>query len=141
MKFPAAFRSRLQIKLVLIVAAMFGFVLIASTVILMMSLTKLGQMSIERQLNEELTIIDRRFAELVSSLQQAAVLVSRKPLILKGLAENDQPLIEQELPITTATLNHDFAWICPAPRLCTSRSERNHTYLLLSILHRGQVIQ
>lgn len=111
MKFPAAFRSRLQIKLVLIVAAMFGFVLIASTVILMMSLTKLGQMSIERQLNEELTIIDRRFAELVSSLQQAAVLVSRKPLILRGLAENDQPLIEQELPITTAALNHDFAWV------------------------------
>lgn len=30
---------------------------------------------------------------------------------------------------------------CPAPILCTSRSERNHTCLLPSIFHRGQIIQ
>lgn len=106
-------RSKIQIKLILIFFVAFGLALTASTIVLLLSINKLGILSIQRQLDEEKMIIAQQLGNIELELLQTAKLVSRQPHIIETIIMNglNETGFESSLEITATSLNHDMLWI------------------------------
>jgi signal transduction histidine kinase len=97
--------------LILVFIAAFGLALTASTVVLLLSINKLGLSSIQRQLDEEKMIIAQQLVDTETQLHQTASLVSQQPYIIENVVTNDLNKLESSLEIMITSLGHDVLWI------------------------------
>ncbi len=111
MKLLRLFRSKIQIKLILVFIVAFGLALSASTGVLLLSINKLGLSSIQRQLDEEKMIINQQLVDIEMELLQATSLVSQQPYIIENVMTNDLNRLEASLEVTVISLGHDGLWI------------------------------
>ncbi|MGJ3241270.1 MAG: ATP-binding protein [Anaerolineae bacterium] len=110
MKLVATFRSRIQLKLLTIFFMALGLMLMTSTIVLLLSMSKLGKSSIQRQLDEEKMILSQHVMEIETELLETVIFISQHPAFIDNLTQS-QDNLRTSLAITAEVLGQDAVWL------------------------------
>ncbi len=101
------FRSRLQIKLISLVVAVFLAILLVSTAALVISIGKLGRTTIADRVAEEQLIVNQRFVEAESSLRDAANFIASQPDLVEAIQQQNEVFVRGIIQSARAHFDHD----------------------------------
>lgn len=112
-KLSDSFRSKLQLRLSVIVIIAFGLALLASTTAVMVPITELGRIAIEHRLHDEQTIIEQRVIDWRNRLQMSSRLISQQ-IELSNASLSDRSSAQDVLNLAVPTLILDMVWVMDA---------------------------